>query len=108
MNVRLTPEVEADLADTQRWYRQRGSELPRRFRQAVEAGLELIELHPQGYPLVYRTVRRVFLRRFPYALFYFIDGETAVVFGCFHGSRDPQAWQDRSDEVLDEHRSEMA
>ena len=50
---------------------------------------------------MYRNVRRVLLRRFSYSLFYFIDGDTAVVFGCFHSYRDPRAWQDRGDAALD-------
>jgi plasmid stabilization system protein ParE len=101
VNARLTPEAEADLAEAQNWYRQRGTQVTRDFRQAVQAGLELIERHPMGHPTVYRNVRRVLLHRFPYSLFYFIDGDIAVVIGCFHGARDPRIWQDRSDAALD-------
>jgi len=99
--VRLTAEAEEDLVEAQRWYQRRGSERARRFRGAVQDGLDLIERHPEGQPLVYRSIRRMVLRRFPYLLLYFIDGEIAVVIGCFHGARDPKSWQDRGDAALD-------
>jgi toxin ParE1/3/4 len=101
VNVRFTPEAEEDLAEAQRWYRRRGTNVTRSFRQAVEAGLDLIERYPEGHPLVYRDVRRVLLRRFPYSLFFVVDGEIAVVIGCFHSARDPKTWQDRGDAALD-------
>jgi toxin ParE1/3/4 len=69
--------------------------------RAVAAALDLIEQHPEGQPIVYRTVRRVLLPRFPYTLLYFCDGEVAVVFGCFHSARDPRVWQERSDSAFD-------
>jgi toxin ParE1/3/4 len=73
----------------------------RRFRQAVEAGLALIANHPKGQPLVGRNTRRVLLRRFPYSLFYYVEGDTVVVYGRLHGSRDPRVWQDRAEAALD-------
>lgn len=35
------------------------------------------------------------LDRFPYGLFYKIEGDTIAVFACFHASRDPKVWQNR-------------
>jgi hypothetical protein len=52
---------------------------------------------PRQFPLIYKSVRRALLRRFPYALMFVIDtDETLVVISCFHGSRDPAHWQRRA------------
>jgi hypothetical protein len=41
--------------------------------------------------------RRALLRHFPYALIFVIEAdETLVVIACFHGSRDPALWQQRT------------
>jgi hypothetical protein len=47
--------------------------------------------------LVDRTVRRALVRRFPYGIFYEIEARQIVVYGIFHGARDPRAWRRRRD-----------
>jgi plasmid stabilization system protein ParE len=101
VNVGLTPEAESDLADVQRWYRQRRAPVAHRFVLAVTAALDLVGRYPEGQPILYRTARRALVPRFPYALVYYLDADDAVVFGCFHTARDPMTWQERSDVVLD-------
>jgi toxin ParE1/3/4 len=95
VNVRLTPEAEADLAEAYDWYRQRGRGLGDEFLRSVEAALAAIRRLPEAYPIVHRQVRRVLLRRFPYGLFYQHTGEEIVVIGCLHAARDPRTWQRR-------------
>ena len=101
MNVRLTLEVEADLADARRWYRQRSVQAADHFMLAVAAALNLVGRYPVRQPILYRAARRALVPRFPYALLYYLDADEAVVFGCFHTARDPIAWQERSDVALD-------
>jgi hypothetical protein len=38
------------------------------------------------------------MRKFPYALFYLIRGDTIVVLACFNVKRSPADWQRRADE----------
>jgi hypothetical protein len=53
--------------------------------------------NPRQFPIVYKTIRRALLRRFPYAAHDFIEAdEKLTVIACFHGSRDPVHWQERS------------
>jgi len=49
------------------------------------------------FPVVYKSIRRALLHRFPYALMFVIEAdETLTVIACFHGSRDPAHWQKRA------------
>ena len=91
--ISLTPEAEADAAEAHAWYAERGMGLAEDFRHSLDECMNRIASHPDGYPVVHRSVRRVLLRRFPYCLFYLLDAERAVVIGCFHARRDPQAWR---------------
>ena len=50
----------------------------------------------QEFPIVFKNVRRALLRRFPYARFFAIEGDTLFVIACFHASRDPLQWQKRT------------
>jgi hypothetical protein len=37
-------------------------------------------------------MRRALVRRFPYAIFYRVLGDTVIVEGFLQGSRDPRVW----------------
>jgi toxin ParE1/3/4 len=93
--VAIRPEAEAEILEAYQWYEQGTEGLGLEFMRAVEACLAAIERHPKGYPVVHREVRRALLRRFPYGLFYLLDGDNIVVIACFHASRDPKEWQRR-------------
>ena len=96
-SVIFTSRARAELIDAQDWYENEASGLGRRFRAAVDAEIERISVNPRQFPVVYKSIRRALLRRFPYALMFVIDdGKTLTVIACFHGSRDPSHWQKRT------------
>lgn len=97
MTVLLTPEAEADIEEAHDWYREHGLGLAADFARAIRAALSSIERFPEGYPVVYRSIRRALLRRFPYGLFYVPLDDLIYVVGCFHSGRDPSAWERRLD-----------
>jgi len=98
VTLRIRPEAEADIAAAYTYYEEASEGLGAEFLRAVEATLAIIERTPQLYAVVHREVRRALLRRFPYAIFYVVDGDTVVVLACFHARRDPAQWQRRVDE----------
>jgi plasmid stabilization system protein ParE len=91
--VSLTPEAEADVEDAHVWYVERGLGLAEDFRRSLDECMARIAGHPESYPAVHRSIRRALLRRFPYCVFYVVEAERAVVIGCLHARRDPQAWR---------------
>ena len=65
-------------------------------RAEVNAVIERMSANPRQFPVVYKSIRRALLRRFPYALMFIIGtDETLTVIACFHGSRDPARWRER-------------
>ena len=63
-------EAEAELAEATDWYETRSGGLGGQFLMAVDAAVARVARDPDAFPIVYRDVRRVLLRRFPYALYY--------------------------------------
>jgi len=61
----------------------------------VCASLHAIARHPESYPVIGRRLRRALTSRFPFAIFYILDGDTVRVFGVLHTSRSPRVWQAR-------------
>jgi plasmid stabilization system protein ParE len=82
----------------QNWYAERSAQLGGRFRRALDRAVFGIAQNPLGFPIVWRDrVRRALvLDRFPYALYFTVDDDQVTVIACFHASRDPRRWQERT------------
>jgi plasmid stabilization system protein ParE len=91
----LTPAAERDLADAIEWYEAARPGLSCDFRLAVEATLNRIVNHPEGYAVTAHGLRRALLSRFSYAIFYRRRETVIQVVGILHTSRDPRIWLER-------------
>jgi len=93
--VIIRPEAEADLQEACRWYERQREGLGADLLLCFEEALERIRRNPEIYPIVHKQLRRGFIRRFPYGIFYLIEDAAIVVVGVFHGRRDPRRWESR-------------
>ncbi|MFY9746956.1 MAG: type II toxin-antitoxin system RelE/ParE family toxin [Acidobacteriaceae bacterium] len=94
--VIFTQPARAELIDAQDWYEKEAPGLGGRFRAEVDAVIQRMSANPRQFPIVYKSIRRALLRRFPYALMFAIEAdEKLTVIACFHASRDPAGWRKR-------------
>lgn len=78
----------ADLREARDWYETRRQGLGNEFLLAVADALLALEENPERYPIYYRDFRRVLTDRFPYKIFYRIEGQSVIVYRVLHGARD--------------------
>ncbi len=95
MIVRFTPEADAELAEARQWYAHQREDLDLEFMQIVDEALSRIVSNPNLYPIVYLTLRRAVVRRFPFAIFYEVAADEIQVVAVFHSRRDPKSWKSR-------------
>ena len=95
-SVIFTRAARAELIEAQDWYERESTGLGRRFRQAIDALIGRMSDNPRQFPMVFKNVRRAVLRRFPYSLFFVVEDDALIVIACFHASRDPSHWQERT------------
>lgn len=93
--IEFLPEAARELEAAHEWYELRRNGLGAEFRLAVDAVVSRARRLPRSYPLIARRTRKALLRRFPYMVLYFVDGERLIVLAVHHGHRDPKAWSDR-------------
>lgn len=96
VEVRLRPEAEQDLLEAALWYEANEPGLGGQFLDCVQAALAAIAEQPVAYTVVYNSVRRALVKRFPFGVFYTIEDDGVVVIAVLHGSRHPRAWRERA------------
>jgi plasmid stabilization system protein ParE len=91
----VRPTAAADVEEAFTWYEQQRPGLGSEFLDAVDAALREIVGYPLRQPVIFRDLRRLLLKRFPYAVFYRVYPSAIVVVACMHGRRDPLRWKGR-------------
>lgn len=77
------------------WYERHRQGLGREFLDEVLVMLASIAETPLTYPDVHRKTRRAIIRRFPFGIYFRIEGEMVVVLAVMHASRNPHRWKSR-------------
>lgn len=83
------PEIEDDVIAGYTWYEEKTHGLGEEFIRVFYARAGEIPRHPLLYPVIYNGFRRRILKRFPYAIYFRIEGNEIIVFGVFHCARNP-------------------
>lgn len=95
IELRVRPEAEVDAFEAATWYEGEREGLGSAFLTRVRWVFERIETGALQFPLVMADVRRALLGRFPYGVFFFVDGPAAVVIAVMHLHRHPTSWEGR-------------
>jgi plasmid stabilization system protein ParE len=90
--VIIRPNAEADLQEARSWYESRRAGLGDELLDEIRRAVRLLEEKPERRPFYYRDFRRLLTRRFPYKLFYRVEGDCVIVFRILHAKRKHQ-WQ---------------
>jgi toxin ParE1/3/4 len=91
----LLPAARDDFDGAIGWYYSRDPNLADRLQAAVDAAFDRILDKPDRFPQIQAPVRRLLLRRFPYAIYYIDQSDLVVVLAVLHHKRDPRIWKRR-------------
>ncbi|MFZ2541335.1 MAG: type II toxin-antitoxin system RelE/ParE family toxin [Gallionella sp.] len=81
-----------EIGEAQEWYEMQNPGLGEEFIAAAELQLRRLEQAPLLYAEVITGVRRAFLPRFPYGLFYAVRGNLIHILAVLHDARNPRRW----------------
>ncbi len=97
MSGRLVVRSEAgsDVAEAYRWYEERRAGLGEEFFKVVDDAFAVIERSPETFPRIYKDLRRVLTKRFPFAVFYVVSPEVISIVAILHQASDPERWKGR-------------
>lgn len=83
--VRIRALARAEIAEALEWYQVRSRVASTEFLDALDVVLRQIAAAPVQFPLVQGQLRRVLLKRFPYAVYYKVYPKTISIVGAFMG-----------------------
>lgn len=84
------PEVADDAMRGSRWYEEQAPGLGKEFIRVLYARIDQIVRNPMACAAVTDRYRRGVVRRFPYAIYYLLEGDLILVAGVFHCARSPE------------------
>lgn len=91
----MRPQAQVEFDEGCAWYSKKKPGLGAAFAQNVQATLNSLVANPKIHQRVYGEVRRAVVQKFPYAVYYYIEGVEVVVLSVFFTKRDPRDWQER-------------
>jgi plasmid stabilization system protein ParE len=77
--VRLREEADRDLALAASWYEQQREGLGHEFLDGALAAFQRIGEEPLTYPVVHRNTRRALMTRFPFGIYFRVEGLSRVL-----------------------------
>ena len=92
----FTGRATTDITDAFEWYERQRSGLGDEFLGALARAYEFVELMPEAAPIVHRDLRRLLLRKFPFAIYFRLDAERVEIRACLHQRRHPGSWRRRA------------
>jgi plasmid stabilization system protein ParE len=86
-SLSVTDRAAREIAAARAEYAQHGKAAD--FMASVDHVFERLFEHPRMYPVVYDTVHRALLRRFPFAVFFVVEDSDVVVLAVSPQRSDP-------------------
>lgn len=93
--VVIEPAAKLDFKAAFEWYEEQLEGLGAEFLISAEAAFSFLERSPEVYQLIFGTVRRSPIKRFPFGVFYVIKEKTVHIVAIYHARRDPDGWKKR-------------
>ena len=89
------PEALEEYAGAVSHYANISHRLAESFIEAVESGIDSILSYPEAWQIVEGDVRRHLVKRFPFGIYYCVEGDVIMIYAVMHMSRHPDYWKSR-------------
>ena len=93
MKIKILPSVLEDLDRGRRFYARQGKSVGDYFLDSLFADIDSLELYA-GIHLKVFDFHRLLAKRFPYAVYYKVDGEVCIVFRVLDCRQEPEKTTD--------------
>ena len=89
MTTRFRSKAARDLLEAKIWYENQREGLGTEFVDAVMGVIARVDATQAQFPRVRGETRRALVRRFPYAIYFIVEGDDRVVLAVLHQAANP-------------------
>ena len=100
MKIRILRSGRQTVADGIRFYERQGTGLGSYFLNSIMSDLRSLEIYAGVHQLYRDTFHRMTCSKFPYSIYYRIEGSTADVYAVLDDRREPTRTKDMLDKLL--------
>ena len=93
--VEIYSEAEREIADVTVLLDAHDPVLGSDFLHVTRAAIEQINTFPFSAPVIHATIRKKVLGRFPYIIYYYVEGDVLFVMAVAHQKQAPLYWYGR-------------
>jgi hypothetical protein len=93
LDLRLSAEM--DIHEAAMWYRDIHAHLEAELLFWFEEAFQRAIRQPLIYQKTYDNVRRINVRRFPYAMYFYVEDNVVIAFAVTNSYRHPKIWKNR-------------
>ena len=97
MRVRILASASRDLVDGSRFYDRQEEGLGGYFLDSLFSDIDCLQLYAGIHPRHFGTFHRMLSKRFPFAVYYELAQDTAIVYAVLDSRRDPAWTRDQLD-----------
>ncbi|MCP4157809.1 MAG: type II toxin-antitoxin system RelE/ParE family toxin [bacterium] len=91
MKIKILQSARKDLIDGYRFYEIQSEGVGEYFLDALYSDIDSLIINAGIHPIHFAKFHRLLSKRFPFAVYYRIEGDTALVYAVLDCRRDP-AW----------------
>jgi plasmid stabilization system protein ParE len=91
MKVRILASAKRDLIDGNRFYEKQAEGVGAYFLDTLYSDIDSLIINAGIHPLYFRRYYRLLSKRFPFAVYYRVENETALVYAVLDCRKNP-AW----------------
>lgn len=88
--IRILPPARRDLVAGYRFYERQAEGIGRYFLDTLYSDIESLRINAGVHPLCIGVYRRLLSRRFPYSVYYQVEGDEILVYAVFDNRRNPE------------------
>ena len=97
MKIRILESARRDLLDGYRFYEAQAAGLGQYFLDSLFSDIDSLLVNAGVHPVHFERYHRLLSRRFPFAIYYRIEGQHAVVYAVLDCRRNPTMLRERLD-----------
>ena len=95
IKITLRKEAQKDIEEIYEWYELKRDGLGEEFLNCIDEVLSTLTFNSKIYPTVFKNIRRAFVRRFPFGIFYLEEEDSIIIFAVLHARKSPSNWKQR-------------